>query len=157
MLVYADTRAHTDKAVGRRLRASGRRKAKGQSEGSKPSSWKLRPYERSRCDEHGGCLWHALRTVVPAPPGVVMVAPPEVPRNAEGGAKRRPRCRRTEVGNNATNNTSIIKARRPRRIPRPWQARTGQPGTLTAGFMQHAGYELPRIPIPRTPVNKGKR
>ena len=26
----------------------------------------------------------AIRSVVPAPPGVVMVAPPEVPRNAEG-------------------------------------------------------------------------
>jgi hypothetical protein len=30
-----------------------------------------------------GKLWHAFRGV-PAPPGVVMVAPPEVPRNAEG-------------------------------------------------------------------------
>src|SRR5215203_2363049 len=32
------------------------------------------PTRRSRCDEHRGCLRHALRSVVPAPPGVVMVA-----------------------------------------------------------------------------------
>ena len=34
-----------------------------------------------------------VSVVVPAPPGVVMVASPEVPRTVEG-AKLRPRCRR---------------------------------------------------------------
>src|SRR5918993_192700 len=29
-------------------------------------------------------------------------------------------------------------------------------GACRGGVMQHAGYELPRILIPRTPVNKGK-
>src|SRR5215218_5663928 len=47
-------------------------------------------HDRSRCDEHGESCHSALGGVL-APPGVVMVAPPEVPRNAEGGAKRRPR------------------------------------------------------------------
>ena len=37
-------------------------------------------------------LQHAVRGIVPVPPGVVMVAPIEVLRNAEEGAKRRPRC-----------------------------------------------------------------
>src|SRR5215213_11247819 len=45
------------------------------------------PIERSLCDEHveelHGC--QSYRGVVPAPPGVVMVAPPEVPRNAQQG------------------------------------------------------------------------
>src|SRR5829696_9930911 len=45
--------------------------------------WELRPYEEAGAPSTGG--W-----VVPAPPGVVMVAPLEVPRNA-GGAMRRPR------------------------------------------------------------------
>ena len=35
-----------------------------------------------------------VSVVVPAPPGMVMVTPPEVLRNVEGGTKRRPRCRR---------------------------------------------------------------
>jgi len=30
-------------------------------------------------------------------------------------------------------------------------------GACRGGVMQHAGYELPRIPIPRTPVNKGMK
>src|SRR5829696_6311174 len=30
-------------------------------------------------------------------------------------------------------------------------------GACRGGVMQHAGYELPRILIPRTPVNKGKK
>ena len=37
-------------------------------------------------------LQHAVRAIVPVPPRVVMVAPIEVLRNAEEGAKRRPRC-----------------------------------------------------------------
>jgi hypothetical protein len=52
-----------------------------------PTLWK-----RSRCDEHGGPL--SARDIGSArPTGIVMVAPPEVPRNA--GAKRRPRCSTT--------------------------------------------------------------
>jgi hypothetical protein len=43
----------------------------------------LRPYERSRCDEHGELCHRAIRGV-PATTGIVMVAPLEVPRNAEG-------------------------------------------------------------------------
>ena len=39
----------------------------------------LRPYERSRCAEHGEDVAQSVRT----PPGVVMFAPSEVPRNAE--------------------------------------------------------------------------
>src|SRR5215212_8335511 len=69
-----------------------------------------------RMREAGGAgtkeLSNTVQGVVPTPPGIVMVAPPEAPRNAEG-AQRRPRCRTTEVGNNATNNTSIIKAGAP--------------------------------------------
>jgi hypothetical protein len=52
--------------------------------GRSPVAWELRPYERSRRDRARGSPWHASRRVVPVPPGVVMVAPPEVPRNAEG-------------------------------------------------------------------------
>src|SRR5215207_6955865 len=29
-------------------------------------------------------------------------------------------------------------------------------GACRGGLMQHTGYELPRIPVPRTPLNKGK-
>ena len=47
--------------------------------------------------------------VVPAPPGVVMVAPPEVPRNAEGAQSERPRCLTGARQNNAANNTRIIR------------------------------------------------
>src|SRR5918993_4602380 len=55
----------------------------GQSEGPEESRLsKLRPYERSRCAEHGDCD-SAFGTGVLAPPGIVMVSP-EVPRNAEG-------------------------------------------------------------------------
>src|SRR5215208_7995467 len=43
--------------------------------------WELRPYERSRCTEHGESCHRALRGV-PAPPGVVMVAPSSTLRNA---------------------------------------------------------------------------
>src|SRR5688572_3830344 len=50
--------------------------------------WELRPHDRSRCAEHGGSCQGscncAFRSVVPAPPGVVMVAPTGIPRNAEG-------------------------------------------------------------------------
>src|SRR5215212_6586171 len=81
-----------------------------------------------RMREAGGAgtkeLSNTVQGVVPTPPGIVMVAPPEAPRNAEG-AQRRPRCRTTEVGNNATNNTSIIKAGTPRRMPRPAWYRGG--------------------------------
>ncbi len=50
----------------------------------------LRPYERSRFDEHEK-VQRLIRSV-PAPPGALMVAPPEVPRNAEGRkAKAAPR------------------------------------------------------------------
>jgi len=48
---------------------------------------------------------------VPAPPGANMVAPSEVPRNAEG-AKRRPRWWRM-AQYNAANNRGIIKAGTP--------------------------------------------
>jgi hypothetical protein len=67
---------------------------RGTVKGRSPLQWelrKLRPYDRSRCAEHGvSCS--AFGRGVPATPGVVMVASPEGPRNAEGGAKRRPRC-----------------------------------------------------------------
>ena len=33
----------------------------------------------------------------------------------------------------------------------------GATGLVGGGVMQHAGYELPRKSIPRTPVNKGKK
>src|SRR5215207_6417547 len=46
--------------------------------------WELRPYEEAGAPSTGG--W-----VVPAPPGVVMVAPLEVPRNAESVRSERPR------------------------------------------------------------------
>ena len=56
----------------------------GQSEGPEESRLsKLRPYDGSRCAEHGGCD-SALRSVVPAPPGELMVASPTATRNAEG-------------------------------------------------------------------------
>src|SRR5215204_1616854 len=52
---------------------------RGQSEEPEPRTgglWELRPYEEAGAPSTGG--W-----VVPAPPGIVMVSPPEVPRNAE--------------------------------------------------------------------------
>jgi hypothetical protein len=54
-----------------------------QSEGSEPSRVrKLRPYERSRCAEHGGSCTCAWERSVPAPPEVDMVAPQMLVRNA---------------------------------------------------------------------------
>jgi hypothetical protein len=50
--------------------------------------WELRPHERSRCAEHGGR--------VRAPPGVVMVSPPEVPRNASRAKGEGPAIEVTE-------------------------------------------------------------
>jgi len=48
---------------------------------------------------------------VPAPPGIVMVAPLEPPRNAEGvRSEGRVVCVVLGVRTNAANNTSIIKA-----------------------------------------------
>jgi hypothetical protein len=52
----------------------------------------LRPSDRSRWGRARVGFRNAIRSLVPAPPGVVILAPPEVPRNAEGGAKLRPRC-----------------------------------------------------------------
>jgi hypothetical protein len=52
----------------------------------------------------------AVRSVVPAPPGIAMVAPPTVPRNAEGAQSERPRCLTRGGEDNAANNTRIIKA-----------------------------------------------
>ena len=45
------------------------------------------PIERSLCDEHVEELYgcQSYRGVVPAPPGVVMVAPSKDPRNAQQG------------------------------------------------------------------------
>jgi hypothetical protein len=48
---------------------------------------KLRPYERSRCVEHG-VSYRGVAWSVPAPPGIVMVAPLEIPRNAQPGNVR---------------------------------------------------------------------
>src|SRR5215203_7001568 len=45
-------------------------------------------HDRSRCAEHGESCHSALRGVL-APPGIVILAPPEVPRNAERAPKRR--------------------------------------------------------------------
>src|SRR5215204_6732427 len=64
--------AHTKDRDGGGLRGSARGKAKGRS----PVAWELRPMREAGVPSTGG--W-----VVPAPPGVVMLAPPEVPRNAE--------------------------------------------------------------------------
>ncbi len=50
--------------------------------------------------------------VVPATPGAVMVALPEVPRNAER-AQSEGRVAEVRSGNKAANNTSIIKAGTP--------------------------------------------
>jgi hypothetical protein len=47
----------------------------GYAKGRSPVAWELRPHDRSRCAEHG--------EGVPAPPGVVILALPTVPRNAE--------------------------------------------------------------------------
>src|SRR5215211_2070359 len=52
----------------------------------------------------------AVRSVVPDPPGIAMVAPPTVPRNAEGAQSERPRCLTRGGEDNAANNTRIIKA-----------------------------------------------
>src|SRR5215203_1071248 len=68
LVVYA----HTKDRDGGGLRGSARGKAKGRS----PVAWELRPMREAGVPSTGG--W-----VVPAPPGVVMLAPPEVPRNAE--------------------------------------------------------------------------
>src|SRR5918995_1436334 len=71
----------------------------GQSEGPEEIRLsKLRPYERSRCAEHGGVAgsnWHDVRV----PPGVVMVAPQTRLRNQrEREAKGRARGRRKARG-----------------------------------------------------------
>jgi hypothetical protein len=51
---------------------------------------------------------------VPAPPGVDMLAPSEVPRNAEGRKVKAALVEDDPVPQyNAANNTSIIKARAP--------------------------------------------
>src|SRR5215217_1001628 len=51
----------------------------------------------------------AVRSVVPAPPGIAMVAPPTVPRNAEGAQSEKPRCLTRGGEDNAANNTRTIK------------------------------------------------
>jgi len=56
---------------------------KGKAKGLSPVAWELRPYERSRCAEHMGDVAGVLRTAVPAPLEVGMVAPIVVPRNAK--------------------------------------------------------------------------
>src|ERR671911_826016 len=71
----------------------------GQSEGPEESRLsKLRPYDGSRCAEHGGVAgtdWHDVRV----PPGVVMVAPQTRLRNQrEREAKGRARGRRKARG-----------------------------------------------------------
>jgi len=57
----------------------------GQSEESGPPTVGVvgaPTYERSRCAKHGE--YDSAFRGVPAPPGMGMIAPPEVPRNAEG-------------------------------------------------------------------------
>jgi hypothetical protein len=47
----------------RRIYLPRTRVKKGREKGRSPvpwEVWELRPYERSRRAEHGGCLWHAL-------------------------------------------------------------------------------------------------
>ena len=44
--------------------------------------WELRPYERSRCAEHGGSYPKCFGSGVPAPPGIDMVAPQALLHNA---------------------------------------------------------------------------
>jgi hypothetical protein len=71
----------------------------------------LRPYDRSRCAEHGECN-RLLRSVVPAPPGIVMVAPPEISRNTQlGKAKAAPGG---EVPKGAARGIIKAGARKPR-------------------------------------------
>src|ERR687898_1928177 len=79
----------------------------GQSEGPEESRLsKLRPYDRSRCDEH--VVSFRIVQSMPAPPGRVMVAPPEVPRNAEGRKAKAALVEDDPVPQyNAANNTSI--------------------------------------------------
>ena len=55
----------------------------GQSEGPEPCWLGYSDPDRSRCAEHGGSC-KGFRSV-PAPPRVVMLSPPEVPRNASRG------------------------------------------------------------------------
>ena len=63
----------------------------GQNEGSKPGSWKLRPCDRSRCDEHGRVV--TVRHVACArPTGDSHGRTTRAPAQRRGGAKRRPRC-----------------------------------------------------------------
>ena len=74
---------------------------------------KLRPYESIRCAEHGG-YDSAFGRGVPAPPGVVMLAPSEVPRNAEGRKVKAALVEDDPVPQyNAANKRSIIKAGAP--------------------------------------------
>jgi hypothetical protein len=49
----------------------------------------LRPYDRSRCDEHGGSCKCTFRGV-PAPLGMGMIAPQTLLRNAEGAQSEGP-------------------------------------------------------------------
>jgi hypothetical protein len=59
-------------------------------EGPKLCSLELRPYDRSRCAEHGGSCDVAFHGV-PAPQGMVMVAPLEIPRHASRAQSEGPR------------------------------------------------------------------
>src|SRR5215210_7933342 len=55
----------------------------GRSEGPESCSLGAPAHDRSRCAEHVGEVAPLVVREVPVPPGVVMVAPPTVPRNAE--------------------------------------------------------------------------
>ena len=58
---------------------------KGREKGRSPVQlelWELRPYERSRCAEHGGSYPKCFGSGVPAPPGIDMVAPQALLHNA---------------------------------------------------------------------------
>jgi hypothetical protein len=90
------------------------------AKGRSPVAWELRPYERSRSAKHGG-IWNDAVQRVPAPPGVVMLAPPTVPRNAsreqskaraqEGFQKARPLPNLTPSPLNVVNaHCSLFKA-----------------------------------------------
>ena len=101
-MVYADTSGHTGRTVGRGLRALGRGQS-GKAKGRSQVDWKLRPMIEADAPSTEEVLWlYRVR----APPGVVMVAPPALLRNAEG----------TQSEGRANHEWERMKTARPRTV-----------------------------------------
>jgi hypothetical protein len=94
---------------------------------------------------------------VPAPPGVFMVAPPELPRNAEGAQRAKAALVEDDGPLQRGQEHKHYKGQCPKEH-RPCQIIYPLASGSCMSYRGGQSYvELPRIYIPRTTVNKGKK